>query len=527
MRYVTLPALEAWEAAQIPGRYGKQYSPQGKVTVGADSVVDTSDTSLVPVRDSILAIHADSAAWAFVDVAEAAMIEHWRGGATAASPSTSGRGPAVDAHALAGQLFRRGLATIDGHRAVDATMFDDSPNYDEGHLVELLLTERCNLNCGYCLAGANPKMPTMTAEVAQRTIDLAFATPSPVLAFEFSGGEPFLRFDLMRDIVTYIRAHPAAGGRPVYLSVQSNGTLLNQERVDWLTENQVRIGISFDGYPSAQDRSRPMLNGGPSFERLLAGIDLLQRNQVPFGALVVLNRSNVDNVEDLVDFLLDNDILSFKLNPISYLGAARRSWDDLGVTSDEVLGYFRRFLDLVVRHRYPLVEANLNTMLQFLMSKRRTTRCLRGHCGAGDDFQAIAASGDIYPCGRATQSPGLRLGNVTDPSIVHLAAPARRNRHIADIRSRRPGALEGCAECHYRQLCQAGCSAQAYERYGTVRHRTPECSFFKQLYPDLMYELANNPAALEALVTAGYLAADARHVDDRFDLGSPPPAPAR
>jgi radical SAM protein with 4Fe4S-binding SPASM domain len=129
---------------------------------------------------------------------------------------------------------------------------------------------------------------------------------------------------------------------------------------------------------------------------------------------------------------------------------------------------------------------------------------MRTHCGAGETFQAVAANGDIYPCGRATQSPGLKLGNIFDTGVTSLSEPSRHNAIIAQIRERRPADLEGCDHCSYRQLCQSGCSVQAWESYGTVRHRTPECAFYKTLYPYFMRWLSFDQTAFEHLNAYSY-----------------------
>jgi uncharacterized protein len=512
MRYFATPSVERSEAEFIPQRFGKVYAPTGPVTIGQTSVLDHKGTSFVTIKGESLAIHPDSGGWAFLTPEEANLLASIDG-----TPYGNLDSSWPGLNLFLANLWRRGLVSIDGHRAVDEAMFEDSPNYNEGHLVELLLTEKCNLACGYCLAGANPHMPTMTPEIARRTVDLAFGmTEAPVLGFEFSGGEPFMKFGLMRELVAYIQSHPLRSGRRVYLSAQSNGTLLTAERVQWLKDNQVSIGISLDGQPWSQNLSRPMVNGRQSFRELLHGIDLLQRANVPFGALVVLNRSNVGSVHDLVDFCLDNDIRSFKLNPVSFLGAARENWNSVGLTQEEIVAYFIQFIGLIGSRGYPLMEANVRAMLQFLTSKQRTTRCLRAHCGAGDTFQAISAAGDIYPCGRSTQSPALKLGNVLDVALSSLSQPAQHNVHIGEIRGRRPTNLEGCTTCEYRQFCQAGCSAQAFEKYGTVRHRTPECHFYKSLYPHLMHELSFNPSAFHNFQRNGYFGKDGILVHDEY-----------
>jgi radical SAM protein with 4Fe4S-binding SPASM domain len=257
-----------------------------------------------------------------------------------------------------------------------------------------------------------------------------------------------------------------------------------------------------------------MLNGTGSHARLIEGIDLLQRAGVSFGALVVLNRANAGAAADLIDFLLDNGITGFKLNPVAYIGAARQNWNAVGLTDADVIRYFQDLLGIISSNGYMLVESNVYAMLEFLVSKQRPTRCLRSDCGAGDTFQAVAASGDIYPCGRATQTPALRMGSVLDVTLESLSAPARSHTLVSQIRARRPYALEGCVHCAYRQLCQAGCSAQALERYGTVRHRTPECTFFKTMYPYLMRWLSFDEAAFASLNRLGYFGEGGRLVNN-------------
>ena len=519
MRYFADRDREKREAALIPQSFGKTYEPFGDVTLTPDSVIDNAGVSQVSLGGETLAIEPDLGAWAFLTPGEVDLFSRFSDARFGAVLATAGAGaerlPDFVAH-----LYRRGLVSIDGKRAIDPTIFRDSPNFHETHLVEILLTEKCNLACGYCLAGANPHMPAMSPETARRVVDLAFGMKEAGgIGFEFSGGEPFLKFPLMREVVDYIRSHPKRNNRPVYLTVQTNGTLLNDERVRWLRDNKVQVGVSLDGQPWSQNTSRPQVNGGESFSRLIGGIDLLQRYPVPFGALVVLNRSNVASVHALVDFLLDNGIGSFKLNPVAYLGTARENWNGIGLAPQEVLSYFTALIDLVARKGYPLVEANVHTMLEFVVSKQRKTRCMRTHCGAGDTFQAISAAGDVYPCGRSTQTPALKLGNVMEPALSSLSQPARANPTIAEIRERRPAALEGCVVCEYRQFCQAGCSAQAFERYGTVRHRTPECDFFKTLYPHLMRFLSFDVPAFRNFCRIGYFGHGATLVNDDYSTG--------
>jgi len=497
MRYLSSPALERYEAEEIPAAFGKHYSPGGAVALVDDAFIDAPGLDMPLLDGETLAIAPDTVSWTFLTRREAAAVASLAAGERASRLRDNwpcdALGPADE---FVARLFRRGVVRLNGETTVDPTIFQESANYREGHLVELLLTEKCNLACGYCLAGAAQRMPHMSDQVAQRTVDLAYAINNrDGFAFEFSGGEPFLRYREMKNLVNYIRNHPERNGRSAHIRVQTNCTLLDEERVAWLRDNEIGVGLSMDGNPWSHNQSRPQVNGRESFTKVMRGLDLLQRAGISFGVLIVLNRSNVGSVESLVDFLIENGVRNIKLNPVAYLGDARSNWDALGLHQDEVIAYFQTLAKYLVELNCDIFEANLFDMTRHLVSKQRHSRCLRGHCGAGDSFSVVAADGSIFPCGRSTQSPDLKLGSVLTETHS-LNAPALHNPHIQAIRARRPHTLEDCATCTYRELCQAGCSAQAFERYGTVMHKTPECAFNKTMYPFLMRWLSFDERAV-------------------------------
>lgn len=504
MRYFHCTSREVAEAAYLPQVFGKTYAPFGNLTLRPSARLSTRGTDLLEVDQEPLAIHPESTGWAFLSRAEAQLY-------TALDGMTFGGlmewfGDHREALDFTAHLWRRGLIALDGIRAVDDTMFQDGANYKEGHLVELLVTEKCNLACPYCLAGANQSMPAMDEGMAYRTVDLAFAMEdAPILAFEFAGGEPFLKYPLMKNLVTYIRNHPSYSARKVFLSIQTNGTLLTKERVQWLRDNDIRIGVSIDGGAQTQNASRPQVNGKESFSRLKTGIELLKAGGVPFGGLVVLNRANIGDPDGLMDFMLEHGIHGFRINPVAFLGDARKNWETVGLSQDEIIHFFQHFIKSVVGRGKLIKEDNVHSMLHFLTSMQRRTRCMRSDCGAGDTFQSVTANGDIYPCGRSTQSPGLRLGNIFDEGITSLSAPAQQSPRIAEIRTRKAANFVECSGCSFRQLCQAGCPAQAWERYGTVRQKTPECAFYKTLYPWLMRWLSFDENAFNHLNQCSYL----------------------
>ena len=65
----------------------------------------------------------------------------------------------------------------------------------------LFLTYNCNLNCSYCYQIHAPT--TMTLSAAQKSVDLLLISSSDSVHVDLYCGEPFLCFDMMRDIINY------------------------------------------------------------------------------------------------------------------------------------------------------------------------------------------------------------------------------------------------------------------------------------------------------------------------------------
>src|SRR5689334_19410199 len=133
MRYFGVPRMEAAEAKML----GLVYQPHGAVSLNAMSAVDSSPTRLLSVDGETLAIRPDTGSWAFLSTSESELLRAMTGVALLDLERVCPHQPVA---AFVTELFRRGLVLINGSSATDANVFD-STNYEEGHLVELLVTE--------------------------------------------------------------------------------------------------------------------------------------------------------------------------------------------------------------------------------------------------------------------------------------------------------------------------------------------------------------------------------------------------
>lgn len=149
-----------------------------------------------------------------------------------------------------------------------------------GTLLVLGITERCNLCCSYCCFSGKfegqrtHSQKTMSWEIAEKAISYFLEndqTGDGTCPITFYGGEPLLEFELLKRCVKYAENKAATLGKEVLFSMTTNGTLLNDETVDYLVEHDFFTVISLDGPKTAHDRYRVFPNRNGSF-------DLIEKN---------------------------------------------------------------------------------------------------------------------------------------------------------------------------------------------------------------------------------------------------------
>jgi uncharacterized protein len=110
------------------------------------------------------------------------------------------------------------------------------------------------------------------------------------------GGEPLLfGKERLRRFTAHVSATLARNGVDVSFGMQSNGTLIDEEWVDLLADQQVTVGISLDGPEHYHNIFRVDHSGRGSFARVMQGIHTLQNHRrgsdVFAGLLAVMNTS--------------------------------------------------------------------------------------------------------------------------------------------------------------------------------------------------------------------------------------------
>ncbi|MHB8140428.1 MAG: radical SAM protein [Vulcanimicrobiaceae bacterium] len=164
-------------------------------------------------------------------------------------------------------------------------------------------TEDCNFRCVYCYETFAKK--AMQPETRERLKAFLRKTIPNLnsLRLAWFGGEPLLAFPVMVEIAEYARSLCDAYGVHFESSITTNAYLLDDRKIDFLQATQCRnYQITLDGTQETHDRTRPLREGGKTFEVIWSNLLRLQAAEYAHNVLVRVNvhQDNYDAARELV-----------------------------------------------------------------------------------------------------------------------------------------------------------------------------------------------------------------------------------
>jgi radical SAM protein with 4Fe4S-binding SPASM domain len=466
-----------------------------------------------------LVFDPQTASWCYVSQHEERLLPSLRQGITHAQLRERSNGwPPSRLRSFLSHLYQRGLLEVDGRPGLDPKLYVRGPLFRRAYLIEILLTERCNLACRYCYAESAPERAVMPFETLRRTVDLAMQLPAQFLTIQFAGGETFTHFDGFRRAVAYIEQQASGTGKQPDIIVQSNGTLLTRPGVvEFLREHNINVGISTDGPREIDDLTRSYVDGRSSHDDTLRGLEAVRAGGLEVvGTLSVVGRHNVDRAEELLDHFAGLGLVGVRLNPIIRKGRGDGTWDELGITPLEYFEFMKTVTEYIGR-THAFREGNLEHLLRNLLVRTRDFRCMRSPCGAGLDYLVVTPEGDVYPCVHWLREADLRLGNVRELDSLEWAF--LNSAQVQQMASRIVARIPQCRDCQWRHLCEGGCALDARDVHGSLLSPSPLCEYYRAMYPFLFEHLARDPhLATYLLPEAEVCRANGSEPGDQFDL---------
>ena len=337
----------------------------------------------------------------------------------------------------------------------------------------------CNIDCKYCFylekeklypeADKNWRMNDETLELYTR--QYIEAQDVPEVNFAWQGGEPTLMgIDFFKKAVTLQQEF--ADGKRVTNAFQTNGVLLDEEWGEFLGEHQFLVGLSVDGPREMHDRYRVDKGGSPTFDRVMAGLEILKTHKVEFNTLTVLQAHNSQYPLEVYRFLKDAGSQFMQFIPIVERIAPQPGDDLLELVGPQFGGRARvsewsvrsaqygRFLSAVFdewvrndvgRHFVQIFDVALGSW----MGQDASLCIFAEKCGKA---LIIEHNGDLYSCDHFVY-PEYNLGNVRYQSIREMVVSPLQEKFGQDKADTLPNY---CLECDFKFACNGGCPKQRF-----------------------------------------------------------------
>lgn len=310
----------------------------------------------------------------------------------------------------------------------------------------LVVTERCNLNCTYCQSNKTFKQ-NMSWEVAKKNIDTYLSTTEVKRpSITFMGGEPFIAFRLIKQIVAYVdeeyRTHK------VSYTVVTNGTLVHGEIQDWIkiNEDKVHVILSLDGLGDTHNKNR-----SNSLNKI--DIEFFRSLKRP----VVNSVFTLDTIKYLANTVIELHEKGFNIKAFIADG---EQWGagHIGMIAEQLMQLITFYLD----HPTIYPVSLLSQPLYYLLTSDHIRRC------GTDDFSevSVSADGSIWACHRC--SPFENHGTWTIPEKYLSLKNARY-------------LLPACETCFLENICNA-CPASNASIKDNVQLAETMCNIRKLLF---------------------------------------------
>ncbi len=307
-----------------------------------------------------------------------------------------------------------------------------------GYLI-FYVTNRCNFRCKFCFYYAEIEQGRKPDELTLDEIDKLSRSIGPLLQLSLTGGEPFLRKDMVELTQLYID-----NCRVRYLSIPTNGSLTDRmvaylEKV--LPRNLdtfLRLTFSIDGIGDDHDEARSLPG---SYAKIVKSYEAISPLRKRFPNLVldansVFTAKSESKILETMQHLAEN----FQYDNLS-ITFARGDIKDPALKTEAEAKYqeVNDYLESIRRTKesrflYPLFrgvrDVSRRNLIRTVFHDEFVTPCV-----AGRKLVVISETGEVHPCELLNRS----LGNVRDtdynlPAILKSDAGRETREWIRDTK---------------------------------------------------------------------------------------------
>ena len=331
------------------------------------------------------------------------------------------------------------------------------------HLLAKPTGATCNLDCKYCYflskemlyPGSRFRMADdLLEEYIKQMIE---SQRVPEVSIAWQGGEPTLMgLDFFKRSIELEKKYRKPG-MTIYNTMQTNGTLLNEEWCKFFKENNFLIGLSIDGTKDLHDFYRVDKGGHGTFDKVIKAARLMQQFEVDFNVLTTVNAHNAERPLEIYRFFRDE----LKIKYIQFIPIVERdnqtgfqegnTVTERSVTAKQWGHFLTTIFDEWVRRDVGEVFVQMFDAALASWYGEPTGLCIFSEkCGKA---LAMEHNGDVYCCDHYVE-PKYKLGNILESNMADLVASDKQLKFGNDKLDTLP---KYCLSCDVRFACHGEC----------------------------------------------------------------------
>jgi uncharacterized protein len=313
--------------------------------------------------------------------------------------------------------------------------------------VTLSVTSACNLRCIYCYANAGINFCDLPWVLIEKSIQQLYVYANERndtdVELSFHGtGETLVRWQVMVKAVNYaLQLLPE--GWTIHFSLVTNGTLIDDEKAQFLKKYGFSVVLSMDGIEEIQNILRPKADGTGSFDDVVKGMKALVKNDVFFAVRTTVTGLNQDTILDFLELCATNGCREISAAPFSATGRGQDGVDDVDP-------------DIFVKN-YLLAKKRAR---ELGMIFKTPSDCLDNasvrYCNADGESFALMPEGIISCCTRVTRKNDplvdlFVIGHITEEGVEINQSKVEK------LKTLNLHNYQECQECFVKYTCSGGC----------------------------------------------------------------------
>jgi radical SAM protein with 4Fe4S-binding SPASM domain len=296
--------------------------------------------------------------------------------------------------------------------------------YNNAFFVWVYATDACNCRCSYCKQRDVHGNSFMSEENWAYTLDTITKISdkhkfSKMIVY-VSGGEPMMAFDKFKDVTaTYHKVRP-----DIQLWLTSNFTILPDEAIRWIIDNDVITTASIDGF----DMSKPLVDGSNSIDAQVANIERLYAAGGRVGGVQTILDPGTKSLKKLADFVIDHNIAWRMLPPTTFTGSVKTA-----------ISIFVEAIDYLIERGYDPAKYDFMAQAPWVQNR---------FCICGRNLICVLPDLTVSPC----NGPLKTLLGKFDENVLDMLATHKNNRIF-----RNEVMPNFCLDCELEPTCHGGC----------------------------------------------------------------------